>query len=33
MSMQFAERFKFSSWPNKDIQNVASGIYAIWNIW
>lgn len=30
--MMFSERFKFSDWPNKDIPDVAAGVYAIWNV-
>lgn len=29
--MKFSKRYKFSSWPNKDISMVAAGVYAIWN--
>ena len=29
--MKFSKRHKFSEWPNKDIPQVAAGVYAIWN--
>jgi len=29
--MKFSKRYKFSSWPNKDIPMVTAGVYAIWN--
>lgn len=29
--MKFSERYKFADWPNREIPQVAAGIYAIWN--
>ncbi len=29
--MDFSQRYRFADWPNKDIPNVAAGVYAVWN--
>ena len=29
--MKFSKRHKFADWPNKEIPQVAAGVYAIWN--
>ncbi len=27
----FSKRFRFADWPNPEVPNIASGVYAIWN--
>lgn len=31
MKSKFSNRYAFSDWPNKNIPDVAAGVYAIWN--